>query len=149
MDEFLAKGYELRDIDTGEPLAEIRDGVLSANAYIGAFPLAEALATGARVVISGRSADAALALAPMIHRFGWRETDWDLLAAGMVAGHIIECGPQATGGNSQVDWKTIPNMANIGYPIVEAEPDGTFTVTKHPGTGGRVNVAYREGATGL
>ena len=139
LDEFLEKGYELRDIDTGRPLAEIRDRVLSANAYIGAFPLAEALATGARVVISGRAADAALALAPMVHRFGWRPTDWDRLAAGVVAGHIIECGTQATGGNSQVDWKTIPNMAAIGYPIVEAEPDGTFAVTKHAGTGGRVN----------
>ena len=139
LDEFLDKGYELRDIDTGRPLGEIRDRVLSANAYIGAFPLAEALATGARVVISGRAADAALALAPMVHRFGWRETDWDRLAAGVVAGHIVECGTQATGGNSQVDWKTIPNMAGIGYPILEAQPDGTFAVTKHAGTGGRVN----------
>lgn len=139
LDEFLEKGYHLRDIDTGRPLAEIRNRVLSANAYIGAFPLAEALSTGARVVIAGRAADAALALAPMVHRFGWPETDWDRLAAGVVAGHIIECGAQATGGNSQVDWKTIPNMAAIGYPIVEAEPDGSFTVTKHPAAGGRVN----------
>ena len=91
------------------------------------------------MVIAGRSTDTALTLAPMIHRFGWKPDDWDKLAAGTIAGHIIECGAQCTGGNCQVDWQTIPDMANIGYPIVEAEPDGTFTVTKHPGTGGRVH----------
>jgi hypothetical protein len=139
IDEFLSKGYELRNLDTGEPLSVIGDRIRSANVYTGAFPLAEALASGADVVISGRSTDTALALAPMIHRFGWKPEDYDLLAAGTVAGHIIECGPQSTGGNSQVEWQTIPDMANIGYPIVEAEPDGTFVVTKHAGTGGRVN----------
>jgi hypothetical protein len=77
----------------------------------------------------------------MIHRFGWRESDWDLLSAGVVAGHVIECGAQCTGGNSQADWRSIPDLANIGYPILEAEPDGTFVVTKHPGTGGRVSAA--------
>jgi hypothetical protein len=127
IDEFRAKGYDLCD------------NILSANAYIGAFPLAEALATGADVVIAGRSTDTALALAPMVHRFGWSETDWNKLAAGTIAGHIIECGAQCTGGNCQVDWQTIPDMANIGYPIVEAEPDGTFTVTKHAAAGGRVH----------
>jgi hypothetical protein len=75
----------------------------------------------------------------MIHRYGWKETDWNLLAAGTIAGHIIECGAQCTGGNCQADWQTIEDFANIGYPIVEAEPDGSFTVTKHKGTGGRVN----------
>jgi hypothetical protein len=112
---------------------------LSANAYIGAFPLAAALATGAHVVIAGRCTDTALALAPMIHRFGWGEQEWDKLAAGTIAGHIVECGAQCTGGNSQVDWRNIPDMANIGYPVVEAEPDGSFIVTKHSGTGGRVH----------
>jgi len=139
IDEFLAKGYEIRNLDTCAPLATIRDRILSANAYTGAFPLAEALATGAHVILAGRAADPALALAPMIHEFGWRETDWNKLAAGTVAGHIIECGTQATGGNCQVDWQNIPDLANIGYPIVEAEPGGTFVVTKHPGTGGRVH----------
>jgi hypothetical protein len=127
IDEFRAKGYDLCD------------RILSANAYIGAFPLAEALATGADVVIAGRSTDTALTLAPMVQRFGWGETDWDKLAAGTIAGHTIECGAQTTGGNCQVDWQSIPDMANIGYPIVEAEPDGTFTVTKHPRAGGRVH----------
>ena len=140
LDEFLAKGYQLRDMDTGEPIAAIRDRIQSANAYIGAFPLAEALATGAHVVIAGRSTDTALALAPMVHRFGWKPGEFDKLAAGTIAGHIIECGAQSTGGNCQVDWQTIPDMANIGYPIVEAEPDGTFVVTKHAAAGGRVSV---------
>src|SRR5215472_11987584 len=139
LDEFLAKGHEMRDMETGEPLSKIRGRILSANAYIGAFPLAEALATGADVVIAGRSTDTALTLAPMVQRFGWGETDWDKLAAGTIAGHIIECGAQTTGGNCQVDWQSIPDMANIGYPIVEAEPDGTFTVTKHRSAGGRVH----------
>jgi hypothetical protein len=131
----------MRDMDTGAPLASIRARVLSANAYIGAFPLAEALATGADVVIAGRATDPALALAPMIHRFGWKPDQYDLLAAGTVAGHIIECGPQSTGGNCQVDWDSIPGMANIGYPIVEAEPDGSFIVTRHAAAGGRVSLA--------
>ena len=138
VDDMLARGIEMRSMDTGEPLSGIRSRILSANAYIGAFPLAEALATGADVVIAGRSTDTALALAPMIHRYGWRADQWDLLAAGTVAGHIVECGAQCTGGNCQVDWQSIPDMANIGYPIVEAEPDGSFVITKHKGTGGRV-----------
>jgi hypothetical protein len=137
--ELLGKGCEMRNIDTGEPLAAVRERILSANVYIGAFPLAEALATGADVVITGRCADAALVLAPMIHRFGWEPEEWDKLASGIVAGHIIECGSQSTGGNCQVGWQNIPDLANIGYPIVEAEADGSFSVTKHPGTGGRID----------
>ena len=137
----------MRDMDTGEPLSTIRDRILSANAYIGAFPLAEALDTGADVVIAGRSTDTALTLAPMIHRFGWRPDEYDKLAAGTIAGHIIECGAQCTGGNCQVDWQTIPDMANIGYPIVEAEPDGTLQRhqarrhrrARHPPTPSRSN----------
>jgi hypothetical protein len=140
IDEFLGKGYPLRDMDTGEPISTIRDRILSANAYIGAFPLVEALATGAQVVIAGRSTDTALTLAPMVHRFGWGPDDYDKLAAGTIAGHIIECGAQSSGGNCQVDWQSIPDMANVGYPIVEAEPDGSFTVTKHAAAGGRVSI---------
>jgi hypothetical protein len=138
IDEFLGDGLSMRNMDTGAPLVTIRDRILSANAYIGAFPLAEALATGADVVIAGRCTDTALALAPMIQRYGWKVDDWDYLAAGTIAGHIVECGAQCTGGNCQVDWQSIPDMANIGYPIIEAEPDGVFSITKHPGTGGRV-----------
>jgi hypothetical protein len=114
--------------------------VQSANAYLGAWPLVEALNGGARVVITGRSTDTGLTLAPLIHEFGWGAADWDRLAAGTVAGHIIECGAQCSGGNCQHDWQTIPDLANVGYPIVEAAPDGSFVVTKHEGTGGRVSV---------
>jgi Acyclic terpene utilisation family protein AtuA len=138
--EFQAKGYQLRDMDTGEPISAIQDRILSANAYIGAFPLVEALATGAQVIVAGRCTDTALTLAPMVHRFGWQPEDFDRLAAGTIAGHIIECGAQCSGGNCQVDWQNIPGMANPGYPIVEAEPDGTFVVTKHASAGGRVSM---------
>jgi hypothetical protein len=141
LDQFMKRGIELKNMDTGEPLSAIRAQVERANVYFGAFPVAEALGLGAEIVITGRVADAALTVAPMIHEFGWKETDWDKLTAGIVAGHAIECGAQVTGGNCQADWETIPDLADIGYPIVEAEPDGTFSVTKHAGTGGRVTVA--------
>jgi len=139
LDEFLAAGNAMKNMDTGEPLSTVRDRILSANAYIGAFPLAEALAAGADVVIAGRCTDTALSLAPMIQRFGWKMDEWDKLAAGTIAGHIVECGAQCTGGNCQVDWQSIPDMANIGYPIIEADHDGRFSITKHEGTGGRVS----------
>jgi hypothetical protein len=138
IDQLLAQGIEMRNMDTGEPLSTVRSRILSANAYIGAFPLVEALQTGADVVIAGRCTDTALALAPMIFTYGWGEGDWNQLAAGTIAGHIVECGAQCTGGNCQVNWQSIPDMANIGYPIIEAEPDGTFVITKHKGTGGTV-----------
>ncbi len=140
LDELLDAGHEMRNMDTGEPLARIRDSILSANAYIGAFPLVDALSTGADVVVAGRCTDTALALAPMVHRYGWHLAEWNRLAAGTIAGHIIECGAQCTGGNCQADWQSIPDMANIGYPIVEADPDGSFVVTKHHRTGGRVSL---------
>jgi hypothetical protein len=141
LDEMMFRGIEFRNMDTGAPLSDVRGRVRSANVYFGAFPTAQALDQGAQIVITGRCADAALALGPMIHEFGWRADDWDRLAAGIVGGHAIECGAQATGGNCQVDWESIPDLAGIGYPILEAEPDGTFVFTKHAGTGGRVSVA--------
>jgi hypothetical protein len=140
LDDLLARGIELRNMDTGAPLATVRDRVQSANAYLGAWPLVEALRRGAQVVIAGRATDTGLTLAPMIYEFDWKEDDWDRLAAGTIAGHIIECGAQCSGGNCQYQWQTIPDLANVGYPIVEAYPDGTFIVTKHEGTGGRVSV---------
>jgi hypothetical protein len=140
LDELIAAGHPLKNMETGEPLSTIRDRVLSANAYIGSGPIVEALEKGANVVITGRSTDTALTMAPLRHEFGWSPKDYDLMAAGIIAGHIIECGAQCSGGNCLYDWKNIPDLANVGYPIVEAKADGTFTVTKHPNTGGRVSV---------
>jgi len=138
IDELLARGIELRNMDTDEPLATVRDRIQSANVYLGAAPIVEALNKGARIVITGRATDTGLTLAPMIHEFGWAADDWNRLAAGTIAGHIIECGAQCSGGNCQYEWQSVPNLANVGFPIVEATPDGTFVITKHEGTGGWV-----------
>jgi hypothetical protein len=140
LDELIASGQPLANMETGEPLSVVRDRVLSANAYIGSVPIVEALRKGANVVITGRSTDTALTMAPLRYEFGWGSEDWDLLAAGIIAGHIIECGAQCSGGNCLYDWKNIPDLANVGYPIVEAKADGTFVVAKHPNTGGRISV---------
>jgi len=140
LDELLSAGHELRNMDTDEPLSSVRDRVLSANAYIGSVPIVEALGRGANVVITGRSTDTALTMAPIRYEFGWGESDWNRLAAGIVAGHIIECGAQCSGGNCLYDWRDIPDLADVGYPIVEASPDGSFVVTKHPRTGGRISI---------
>jgi hypothetical protein len=140
LDELIGSGHPLSNMDTREPLESIRDRVLSANAYIGSTPIVEGLEKGANVVITGRSTDTALTMAPLRYEFGWGAADWDKLAAGIIAGHIIECGAQCSGGNCLYDWKSIPDLASVGYPIAEANPDGTFFITKHPGTGGRVSV---------
>jgi hypothetical protein len=140
LDELLAAGHQLSNMDTGEPLSVIRDRVLSANAYIGSVPIVEALQKGANVVITGRSTDTALTMAPLRYEFGWKADDWDRLAAGIIAGHIIECGAQCSGGNCLYEWQSIPDLANVGYPIVEGSADGTFVIAKHPNTGGRISV---------
>jgi len=140
LDELLGREIELRNMDTGESLATVRDRIQSANAYLGAWPMVEALNGGAQVVITGRATDTGLTLAPMIHEFGWAPDDWDRLAAGTIAGHIIECGAQASGGNCQYDWRSIPDLADVGFPIADAAPDGTFVITKHEGTGGCVTI---------
>lgn len=140
LDEFIANGIELKNMESDEPLSAIRPRVQSANVYFGAAPIVEALAQGAQIVVTGRCTDTGLTLGPMMHEFGWSPEDWDKIAVGTIAGHIIECGAQTTGGNCQVDWQSIPDFWDIGYPIVEAREDGTFSVTKHPGTGGRITV---------
>jgi hypothetical protein len=137
--ELIAAGHEMKNMDSGAPLAPEVDKVMSANVYLGARPVVEALKQDALIVLCGRITDTALALAPMIHEFGWAEDDWDRLAAGTIAGHIIECGAQCTGGNFSRWWE-VPDLWNVGYPVVEAREDGTFTVSKHPGTGGMVTV---------
>lgn len=120
-------------------LAAVRERLLFANAYLGARPVVDALEAGADIVITGRVADAALFLAPLIHEFGWGPDDLDRLAGGVVVGHLLECSGQATGGNLGGDWASVPDLAHIGYPIAEVSADGTAIVTKPPGTGGRVN----------
>ena len=140
LDALLAEGHELRNMDTGEPLAMIRDQVMSANAYIGSTPIVEALAQGANIVVTGRSTDTALTMAPLRYEFGWAADDWNRLAAGIVAGHILECGAQSSGGNCLHEWRTIPDLANVGYPLADVRADGSFVITKHPGTGGRISV---------
>ena len=137
LDDLLDSGEELRNMDTGEPLSAVRDRVTSANVYLGAFPIAEALGQGAQIVLTGRGTDPGLVLGPLIHELGWKENDYARLAAGTVAGHILECGAQCSGGN-YTDWRSVPDLAMVGYPIVEATADGSFHVTKHDGTGGMV-----------
>jgi hypothetical protein len=129
-----------------EPVRELQSGaalpaqVLTANAYLGALPIRAALDAGAQVVITGRCVDSAVTLGVLMHEFGWDSANFDALAAGSLAGHIIECGCQATGG-LHTDWDTVPDWANIGYPIVECRGDGSFTCTKPAGTGGLVTPA--------
>jgi hypothetical protein len=137
LDELLAAGHALANLDTGEPLSSVRSRVVSANAYLGSTPIAEALRLGSDVVVTGRVADACLTVGPLLHEFGWA-TD-DLLAAGTVAGHLIECGAQATGGLwMNADAST--RLEDVGYPIAEVREDGTFDLTKPVGSGGAVNV---------
>jgi len=140
LDELRESGEPLANMETGQPLTPVRSRVNAANVYLGAEPVVRALAAGCKVIVTGRVTDTGITLAPMIHEFGWTETDWDRLAAGVVAGHILECGTQATGGNF-TDWQQVPDLARVGYPIVEMGDDGVFEVTKHRGTGGLVSVA--------
>ena len=137
----LEAGHELTNLDTGEPFESVQDRIVSANAYLGAEPIAAALAAGADVVITGRIADASLTVGPSAHAFGWRfdATHRDRLAAATVAGHLIECGAQATGG-LWIHADASTRLENVGYPIVEVAGDGTFTLTKPEGTGGAVNI---------
>ncbi len=137
LDELVAAGAPLANLDDGRPFSEIRDRVLSANVYVGSFPVADALRRGADIVVTGRSTDPGLVLSPLIAEFGWGATDWNLLAAGTVAGHIVECGAQCTGGNFSRWWE-VEGWDRLGYPVLEASPDGTFVVTKHDSTGGMV-----------
>ena len=132
-------GEKLTNMDSGEDIETVFDQVKSANVYIGAPPIVEALEQGADIVIAGRIADPSMVLAPLMYEFGWSIEDANKMAAGTIAGHIVECGAQCTGGNF-VGWKDVPDMARMGYPIIEGYADGSFVVTKHEGTGGLVNL---------
>jgi hypothetical protein len=136
--ELLKAGFRLDNMESGESVEPFLDSFLSANVYFGARPIAEALDTGAQIVVTGRVTDTGLCLAPMIHEFGWDFEDADKMACGTVAGHILECGAQSSGGNF-TDWRAIDRFEDIGFPIVEAFADGTFVVTKHENTGGLVH----------
>lgn len=142
LDELRSAGERFRhfDTDAGRPFFEIGEagGLVSANVYLGAQPICDALDRGARIVITGRVADASLTLGPAMHAFKWSWTDWDLLAAASAAGHLIECGAQVTGGLLS-RWQTVPDYAHIGYPIAILDSRGRCRITKPEGTGGVVN----------
>lgn len=139
LDELREVGVALAHMDTGEDIATVRERIVFASAYLGARPLVEALEAGADIVLTGRVADAALFLAPMVYELGWKWDEWDKLAQGMVVGHLLECSGQATGGNFGGDWRSIPDLAHIGYPIAEVWENGDALITKAPNTGGRVS----------
>ncbi len=138
IDELISNGHPLNNMDTGEPISTVKDNLLSANVYFGCRGIVEALELGADVIVTGRVTDTGLTLAPMIYEFGWDFEDFDKVSVGTIAGHILECGAQASGGNF-TDWEKVDDFSNIGFPIVEAYPNGEFFVTKHEGTGGLVS----------
>ncbi len=137
--ELQQRGNPLNDMSSGKPLASLDQEILCANAYLGAWPVVEALSRGADIVICPRVTDTALVLGPAAWHHGWGRQDWDRLAAGVVAGHILECGTQSTGGNYAF-FREVKSYRNVGFPICEMEEDGTFTITKHENTGGLVSV---------
>lgn len=139
LDEAREAGHHLANLDTGEELDDLGVVPITANAYLGAWGIVEALGRGADIVITGRVTDAAVIVGPAAWHFGWERTDWDELAGAVVAGHLIECGAQCTGGNYAF-FDEVPGIEHLGFPIAEISSDGTFTVTKHPGTGGMVTV---------
>jgi len=126
------------NLESGRPISDVLDRMVTANAYIGAAPIVEALAQGARIVITGRVADPSMTVAPCVHHFGWKWDEHDRIAGATVAGHLIECGTQVTGGIS-THWLDVPDTTHLGFPIVEVASDGSCVVTKPRGSGGAVN----------
>ncbi len=139
LDELQQDGHDLAHLDTGVPLADAGGEVVTANAYLGAWPIVEALRGGADVVVCPRVTDASLVVGPAAWHHGWEPTEWDRLAGAVAAGHLIECGPQVTGGNYAF-FTEVPGLEHPGFPIAEVADDGSSIITKHPGTGGRVSV---------
>jgi hypothetical protein len=140
LDRHLAEGEPFAHLDTGQSLGDLRSRVVSANAYLGASGIVEALDQGARIVVTGRVADASLAVGPVMHEFTWNRDDWDRVAAATVAGHLIECGAQVSGGY-YADWTEAMPLADVGYPIAEISDEGALLITKPPETGGAVTTA--------
>ncbi len=140
LDEFQEKGISLADYDTGDAFTKSKDEILFASAYLGVWPIVECLKQGADIVITGRTTDTAQFLAPLIYELGWKEDEWDLLAQGILLGHLMECSGQATGGNFSGDWWNVPELEKVGYPIAEVYEDGTAYITKPEQTGGRVSI---------
>ena len=146
IDALQAAGEPLAHLDTGADIASVRERLVFANAYLGAAPIAQALAQGADIVLTGRVADAALFLGPLVHEFGWpldstEPAALDRLAQGLAVGHLLECSGQGAGGNFGAAgvWARVPDLTHIGYPIAEVSEDGSALITKAPGTGGRIN----------
>ena len=139
MDQLIAAGETLAHLDTGVSISTVRERLVFASAYLGAKPMVDALAMGADIVLTGRVADAALFLAPLVHEFNWGWDDYAKLAQGLTVGHLLECSGQASGGNFGGDWQSVPDIAHIGYPIAEVSADGTAIITKAPDTGGLVS----------
>lgn len=137
--EFYPHKADFKNLEDGEDFSPIKDKVQSANVYLGVQSIVKALEEGAQLIIAGRVTDTSITLAPMIYEFGWKYNDWDKLASGIVAGHMIECGAQSSGGNF-TDWEKVPDWSNFGYPIVEISANGNFVVTKHQNTGGLVSI---------
>ena len=139
LDELTAAGVAFTNLDTGESLTDLGVEVITANAYLGCWGIVDALGRGADIVVTGRTTDAAIVMGPPAHAFGWRRDDWDRLAGACVAGHVIECGAQATGGNYSF-FTEVPGMDYAGFPIAELYADGSSVITKHAGTGGQVSI---------
>ncbi len=138
IDELIQQNHLLKNMETGRPVGSVKEKLLSANVYFGSKPIVAALQQEADIVITGRVTDTGLTLGPMIYEFGWPFDDYNKMAAGTIAGHIIECGAQVSGGNF-TDWQKVDDFYNIGFPIIEAQANGDFFVTKHEATGGLVS----------
>ena len=138
LDDWIAEGRDLRSMDSGERLADVEFSPITANVYLGAWGIVEALRAGADIVICPRVTDASVVVGPAAWAFNWRRDDWDALAGAVIAGHLLECGAQVTGGNYSF-FQEIPNPVAPGYPLAEISPDGSFVITKHPGTPGQVS----------
>ena len=139
LDGLIEQGETFDHFETGKPLGNLRNEIVSANAYMGSAGICDALGQDAQVVITGRIADASLVVGPAVHEFGWQEDAWELLAAATVAGHLIECGAHVTGGMYS-DWDPSISLSDIGYPIAELASNGSMVITKPDGTGGKVCV---------